>query len=229
MRWVTPLLPNEPQTCRSRLARHRQLGPARRRRDPVAPCAVAATRDHAARSRLEQPLRPGGPAARLPRRPAARPPGRRAAAPAARAPARKRRTAPPALRRHPSPAQRLSALRPRRTSPRRLPHAAHLQRARQPPAARRGRSSPAVAALRGLQSEVYARGPCEGQQHFGDVELGRRHAGGALRQQHREREQQLRQPRGKRRHPPLASPPATQLSTCSPSRRPSPPARSASR
>lgn len=95
---------------------------------------------------------------------------------------------------------------------------AHLQRA---PAVRhegraaaspswpgRPRASPAIAALRSFQSEVHARGPREGQQHFGNVELGRR-GGGTRDQQHGEREQQPQRPPGPRRHPRCASPPAT--------------------
>lgn len=54
------------------------------------------------------------------------------------------------------------------------PHLRPRPPSRAPAASRRGpRASPAVAALRSFQSEVHARGPREGQQHFGNVELGR--------------------------------------------------------
>lgn len=119
-----------------------------------------------------------------------------------------------------APAQRPRAAAGRADQRRRPPPAslapAHLQRApaglptprRSLPARRRPRASPAVAALRGLQREVHARGPRERQQHFGNVKLGRR-GGGPQRQQPREREQQRRQPPAPRRHPRRTSPPAT--------------------
>ena len=159
-------------------------------------------------------------------RPPTQGPRARAGAPAARAcggarlPASRRRPGPKAARR-----------RPRRTCPGPRPSPRARAPAARPPGRPRprpapGRASPAVAALRGLQREVHARGPREGQQHLGDVELGRQRAG-AQRQQPREQEQQRPQRPAPSRHPSRASPLATRCPAARalPSRPPSPVAR----